>query len=128
MRVRFHINFDKEYKKLQKKEQEKAKERMNLFMENPYNPVLKNHPLKGKYLNYRSINIIPKGARQDSAKWYTSYCSILVTFCSKFQQYWLRNFLTYSNYKGLLKCTPCQDHFFVKLSYTLTHRFTSKFS
>ena len=43
-----------------------------------------------------------KGARQDSAKWYTSYCSILVTFCSKFQQYWLRNFLTYSNYKGLL--------------------------
>lgn len=57
MQIRFHRNFDKQYQKLKKSEQEKARQRLVLFLENPFNPVLNNHPLKGKYLDYRSINI-----------------------------------------------------------------------
>lgn len=57
MRIRFHKNFRKQYQKLTKKQQKKAQERLGLFLENPFDPALKNHPLKGKYLDYRSINI-----------------------------------------------------------------------
>lgn len=57
MKIRFHRHFDKQYQKLKKSEQEKARERLILFLENPFNPVLNNHPLKGKFLDYRSINI-----------------------------------------------------------------------
>jgi addiction module RelE/StbE family toxin len=57
MKIRFHKNFEKQYQKLTKKQQKKVQERLKLFLENPFNPVLKNHPLKGKYLDYRSINI-----------------------------------------------------------------------
>lgn len=57
MKIRFHKNFEKQYKKLKKREQKKARERLELFLENPFNPWLNNHPLKGKYTDYRSINI-----------------------------------------------------------------------
>jgi len=58
MKIRFHKNFEKQYKKLKKKEQEKVQQRLELFLENPFHPQLNNHPLKGKYTDYRSINII----------------------------------------------------------------------
>ena len=57
MRIYFHKNFGKQYKKLKKKEQRKALERLEMFLENPFNAKLNNHPLKGKYIDYRSINI-----------------------------------------------------------------------
>ena len=57
MKIRFHKNFEKQYKKLKKKEQEKAQEKLELFLENPFNPRLNNHSLRGKYTDYRSINI-----------------------------------------------------------------------
>lgn len=57
MIARFHRNFDKQYKKLKVSEKKKAQERLLLFLQNPYHPVLNNHPLKGKYLDCRSINI-----------------------------------------------------------------------
>ncbi len=57
MRVFFHNNFDKQFSKLRTSEKKKAKERLQLFSENPLNPILENHPLKGKYTDYRSINI-----------------------------------------------------------------------
>lgn len=57
MIVRFHRNFDKKYKKLKISEKKKTQERLLLFIQNPYHPLLNNHPLKGKYLDYRSINI-----------------------------------------------------------------------
>lgn len=57
MTARFHRNFDKQYKKLRTPEKKKAQERLLLFLQNPFHPVLNNHPLKGKYLDYRSINI-----------------------------------------------------------------------
>ena len=57
MTFRFHRNFEKQYKKLKVSEKKKAQKRLLLFLQNPYHPVLNNHPLKGKYLDYRSFNI-----------------------------------------------------------------------
>ena len=57
MKIRFHKNFEKQYKKLKKKEQEKVQERLELFLEKPFHSRLNNHPLKGKYNDYRSIDI-----------------------------------------------------------------------
>ena len=57
MKIRFHSNFDKQYKKLSESQQDKTQERLVLFLQNPFHPVLRNHPLKGSYKGYRSINI-----------------------------------------------------------------------
>lgn len=57
MIIKLHKDFKKSFKKLSLKIQEKAKERLMLFEKDPLNPVLNNHPLRGKYLNHRSVNI-----------------------------------------------------------------------
>ena len=57
MRVVLHRNFVKRYKKLRTAEQKKFRERRNLFMSNPFHPLLSNHPLQGKYEGYRSFNV-----------------------------------------------------------------------
>lgn len=57
MKIILHKNFEKEYKKLNKKEQDKFKERISIFIKNPFDITLNNHLLKGKYKGYRSINI-----------------------------------------------------------------------
>lgn len=57
MKISFHKNFDKQYKRLTKQQQEKTRERLEIFLDNPYDALLNNHSLKGKYTDYRSINI-----------------------------------------------------------------------
>ena len=57
MTIKLHKNFIKQYNKLSAKGQKQAKERLKIFLINPHDPSLNNHPLKGKYLNYRSINL-----------------------------------------------------------------------
>ena len=57
MKIIFHKNFKKHYQKLRAGEKDKFKERRNIFLQNPFHPVLYNHPLQGKYKGYRSINI-----------------------------------------------------------------------
>jgi len=57
MKVRFHRNFEKQYKKLKEAQKTRVQERLVLFLNNPFHPILANHPLKGKYKGYRSINI-----------------------------------------------------------------------
>ena len=57
MKIFFHKNFIKQLKKMTVKEQQRVKERLALFLENPFNEQLNNHSLKGKYLGFRSINI-----------------------------------------------------------------------
>lgn len=57
MRIKLHKNFEKQYKKLRLTEKKKFKERRDLFLEDEFDPILNNHALKGKYLDYRSINI-----------------------------------------------------------------------
>jgi len=57
MIIVYHKNFIKNYKKQSQKIQEKFKKRQLLFERNEYNPILNNHPLKGKWMGYRSINV-----------------------------------------------------------------------
>lgn len=57
MRISYSKNFIKKSKKLDKRIRDKVYERIELFSRDPYNSELNNHPLKGKYKDYRSINI-----------------------------------------------------------------------
>lgn len=57
MRIFLHKNFEKKYARLRASEKKKFKERRNIFLMDPYNPILNNHALRGKFKGYRSINI-----------------------------------------------------------------------
>lgn len=57
MIAQFHKNFEKQYKKLPSKQKERFKEKIAIFLRDEFNPILNNHPLKGKYNGYRSINV-----------------------------------------------------------------------
>jgi addiction module RelE/StbE family toxin len=50
-------SFQKQYHKLQPKIRSKVRERITLFTQNPFDSALENHPLTGKYVGCRSINI-----------------------------------------------------------------------
>lgn len=50
-------NFDKKFKKLSKKLQTQAKNRITLFIQNQYDQRLNNHLLHGDKKIFRSINI-----------------------------------------------------------------------
>ena len=49
--------FEKQYQKLPKKIQDKFDERFLLWVENPADPRLRVHLLKGKYQGYWSMNV-----------------------------------------------------------------------
>ena len=57
MIVYTHRIFDKQYVKLPKKVRERLKERRDIFLANPFDPVLENHPLHAPYEGCRSINV-----------------------------------------------------------------------
>jgi len=57
MKIFLHKNFVKKYAKLRRSEKTRFKERRNLFLEDPYDPLLNNHALTGKYAGSRSINV-----------------------------------------------------------------------
>ncbi len=57
MIINLHRKFVKKFEKLQPKLKEKFKERRNLFLENPANPLLDNHALHGDRAGEWSINI-----------------------------------------------------------------------
>ncbi|HUD06607.1 MAG TPA: type II toxin-antitoxin system RelE/ParE family toxin [Candidatus Saccharimonadales bacterium] len=57
MRISYSKNFIKKSKKLDKRIRDKVPERIELFSRDQFNSELNNHPLKGKYKGYRSINI-----------------------------------------------------------------------
>jgi addiction module RelE/StbE family toxin len=57
MKVKYTKKFAKQYDKADLKIQTFFKERLKLFLKEPSNPQLRNHPLKGKLTGYRSINI-----------------------------------------------------------------------
>jgi len=57
MRIGYHKEFIKNYKKLPLKIQEQFKQRQILFEKDKFDPVLNNHSLTGKYQGYRSINV-----------------------------------------------------------------------
>ena len=57
MKIFVHKKFIKGYEKLRSGEKKRFKERRNIFLIDPYNPILNNHALHGKYAGYRSIDI-----------------------------------------------------------------------
>jgi addiction module RelE/StbE family toxin len=57
MQIKYSRKFKKQYQKAPKKIKQAFKNRRNLFYQNPYNPILNNHQLTGKFKGYRSINI-----------------------------------------------------------------------
>jgi addiction module RelE/StbE family toxin len=56
MKIDYHKNFSKQFEKLQKKEQERVLNTLKLFVGDPFAEQLKNHPLKGKLSQFRSIS------------------------------------------------------------------------
>jgi addiction module RelE/StbE family toxin len=57
MEVLYEKRFIKQYQKLPRAVQDRTEDRIALFMTNPVDPALSNHPLKGEYKDCRSINI-----------------------------------------------------------------------
>ena len=57
MYISYSKNFIKKSKKLSPELRKRLYDRVSIFSDNPLNPVLRNHMLKGKYKKYRSIDI-----------------------------------------------------------------------
>jgi addiction module RelE/StbE family toxin len=57
MKVKYTKKFVKQYDKADLTIQTLFKEKLNLFINDPSNPQLRNHPLKGPLIGYRTINI-----------------------------------------------------------------------
>ena len=57
MTISFHREFTKRFKKLKTQEKKKFKERLTLFEDDPFDPVLNNHALRSSLIGYRSINV-----------------------------------------------------------------------
>ncbi|OHA18089.1 MAG: hypothetical protein A2836_01720 [Candidatus Taylorbacteria bacterium RIFCSPHIGHO2_01_FULL_45_63] len=53
----YHSSFKRDYGKLPKNVQTRFDERLVIFLQNQFHPLLKNHPLHGAWVNHRSINI-----------------------------------------------------------------------
>lgn len=57
MRIALHRSFEKKFIRLDENIRKKFKERKNLFLENPFNPILNNHSVEKRFPGCRSINI-----------------------------------------------------------------------
>ena len=57
MRILFHRNFKKQYRKMPEKIRQRFKERIEIFGQDPFNPMLHNHSLAGKFQGYRSVDV-----------------------------------------------------------------------
>ncbi|RJP30550.1 MAG: type II toxin-antitoxin system mRNA interferase toxin, RelE/StbE family [Candidatus Omnitrophota bacterium] len=56
MRIDFHKNFEKAFAKLSPRQKQRVKEIIQLFIQNPHDPLLDNHALHGKEKEKRSIS------------------------------------------------------------------------
>lgn len=57
MIIRFTNQFKKQYKKADIKIRNRFDYCLDLFVKNPIDPQLRNHPLKGKFKGFRSIDV-----------------------------------------------------------------------
>lgn len=57
MRILLHRRFKKRYEKLSASERRRFRNRRDLFLRDPFHPLLNNHALQGEYAGCRSINI-----------------------------------------------------------------------
>jgi len=57
MHIVYTSKFEKEYRRLPDEVKDLAEQRENIFRDNPFNPCLSTHKLKGKLKNYWSWSI-----------------------------------------------------------------------
>jgi addiction module RelE/StbE family toxin len=57
MKLIFHRDFERSYANLRSAEKEKCDARLAAFFVDTFDKTLNNHPLRGTYMGYRSINI-----------------------------------------------------------------------
>ena len=57
MKIRYHRNFDKQYRKAPLKIREQFKERRNLFITDSRHPLLDDHELDHEWVGCRSFNV-----------------------------------------------------------------------
>ncbi len=57
MKISFHRHFEKKFRKLDIKLKKVFYQKLKIFSVDPFSQEFNNHPLKGKYVGYRSINI-----------------------------------------------------------------------
>ena len=57
MRIVLHRVFEKRLKKLPRPILNAYKKRRDLFLQDPFHPLLDNHALSGEYYGLRSINV-----------------------------------------------------------------------
>jgi mRNA-degrading endonuclease YafQ of YafQ-DinJ toxin-antitoxin module len=57
MIIHFSAKYKIQYQKLPLATQKKTRERILLWQEDPYNPILRLHPLRGQLAGFYSINI-----------------------------------------------------------------------
>lgn len=57
MKLQYLPKFKKQYKKLPNKFQQQFDERLTLFLIDRTNPLLRVHPLQGRYAGYWSMNV-----------------------------------------------------------------------
>lgn len=57
MYVTFNRKFQRKFEKLSEKVKIAFKKRLDIFITNKFDSRLRNHNLKGKYINYKSIDI-----------------------------------------------------------------------
>jgi addiction module RelE/StbE family toxin len=56
MKIRYAKNFDKMFQKLRKNEKTRVNESIFKFIQNPLDPTLRNHALRGKMTGDRAIS------------------------------------------------------------------------
>ena len=57
MEIKYNSRFSKQYAKSNNKVKTAFNSRLKLFLQNPHQPLLRNHALTGSYKGYRSINV-----------------------------------------------------------------------
>ncbi len=57
MKIVFHRDFHKRYARMRPSEQKRTDERILIFQQNQFHPILNNHALSHPYEGCRSINI-----------------------------------------------------------------------
>ncbi len=57
MQINYAKNFQKAFLKLDKKRREKVLEAIQFFQVDPFDPILRNHPLKGSMQGKRSFSV-----------------------------------------------------------------------
>ena len=55
MNIDYSKSFDRQFTKLSINHKQLASDAIELFIDDPFNDSLRNHPLKDKWTNYRSI-------------------------------------------------------------------------